>query len=46
MLRGSAQRQQRVLLSIGGAVVLCVVLAVSFFVVDPFGGVGPKTFIP
>lgn len=38
MLRGSAQRQQRVLLSIGGAVVLCVVLAVSFFVVDPFGG--------
>lgn len=38
MLRGSAQRQQRVLLSIGGAVVLCVVLAVSFFVLDPFGG--------
>lgn len=38
MLRGSAQRQERVLLSIGGAVVACIVLAVALFVIDPFGG--------
>ncbi|MCX2712005.1 mammalian cell entry protein [Mycolicibacterium sp. J2] len=38
MLRGSAQRQERVLLSIGGAVVLCIAVAVSVVVVNPFGG--------
>lgn len=38
MLRGSARHQERVLLSIGGAVVLCIVLAVALFVIDPFGG--------
>jgi hypothetical protein len=38
MLRGSSQRQERVLLSIGGAVVVCIVLAITFFVVNPFGG--------
>lgn len=36
MLRGSAQRQERILLSIGGAVVVCIVVAVSLVVVNPF----------
>jgi hypothetical protein len=38
MLRGSSQRQERVLLVIGSAVVLCIVVAISLFVMDPFGG--------
>jgi hypothetical protein len=38
MLRGSSQRQERVLLTIGGAMVLGIVMAITFFVVNPFGG--------
>jgi hypothetical protein len=38
MLRGSAQRQERVLLAIGGAVLVCIALAVALVVRDPFGG--------
>jgi hypothetical protein len=38
MLRGSSQHQERVLLAIGGAVLLCIALAVSLIVLDPFGG--------
>lgn len=38
MLRGSSKYQERVLLSIGSAVVLCIILAALFVVVDPFGG--------
>jgi hypothetical protein len=38
MLRGSSQHQERVLLAIGGAVLLCIALAVALVVVDPFGG--------
>lgn len=38
MLRGSAKRQERVLLSIGGAVLAGIVLAAYFIIVDPFGG--------
>jgi hypothetical protein len=38
MLRGSSQHQERVLLAIGGALLLCIALAVSLSVLDPFGG--------
>jgi hypothetical protein len=38
MLRGSAQHQKRVLIAIGGAVLLCIGLAVSLIALDPFGG--------
>lgn len=38
MLRGSSKHQERVLLAIGCAVVLFVVLAVAFALLDPFGG--------
>ncbi|MEZ0355262.1 MlaD family protein [Mycobacterium sp. SA01] len=37
MLRGSAQRQERVLMSISAAVVLCIAVAVSIVVADPLG---------
>jgi len=38
MLRGSSQHQQRVLTAIGAAVLLCIALAVSLIVINPFGG--------
>lgn len=38
MLRGSSQYQERVLTAIGAAVVLCVALAVSLIVREPFSG--------
>jgi hypothetical protein len=38
MLRGSDQHQERVLLGIGGGVVLFIVLALVISVLDPFGG--------
>jgi hypothetical protein len=38
MLRGSDQHQERVLLSIGGGVVLLIVLAIILSVVNPFDG--------
>jgi hypothetical protein len=38
MLRGSSKYQDRVLMSIGAVVLLCVALAVSLIVVNPFGG--------
>lgn len=40
MLRGSQKRQDRVLLTIGSAVVLCIALVVTLVVVRPFGGRG------
>ncbi|MBN9634455.1 MAG: MCE family protein, partial [Actinobacteria bacterium] len=40
MLRGSSKRQERVLLSIGTAVVACIVLTAAAVVIDPFGGRG------
>ncbi|OBH11071.1 mammalian cell entry protein [Mycobacterium sp. E1747] len=38
MLRGSQQRQQRVLMTVGGAGILCIAVAVTLFVTNPFGG--------
>lgn len=38
MIRGSSKYQERVLLVIGSAVVLCIAIAVSGFVLNPFGG--------
>jgi hypothetical protein len=38
MLRGSSQHQERVLTAIGAAVLLCIALAVSLIVINPFGG--------
>jgi hypothetical protein len=38
MLRGSSQRQERVLMTIGAVVVLCIVLAITLAVVNPFAG--------
>jgi hypothetical protein len=38
MLRGSSQHQERVLLAIGGVVLLCIALAVALVVLDPFAG--------
>lgn len=38
MLRGSSRYQERVLLSIGGAVVVCILAAALLVVIDPFGG--------
>jgi hypothetical protein len=38
MLRGSAQHQERVLMAVGAAVLLCIAVAVSLVVMNPFGG--------
>lgn len=38
MLRGSSEHQERVLLAIGAAVLLCIAVAASLFFVNPFGG--------
>jgi len=38
MLRGSQQRQERVLMTVGGAVLLCIAVAVTLVVTNPFGG--------
>lgn len=38
MLRGSAQRQDRVLLTIGAAVLACIALVAVLIVTNPFGG--------
>lgn len=38
MLRGSAEHQDRVLMTIGAAVLVCIAVAVAFIVVNPFGG--------
>jgi hypothetical protein len=38
MLRGSDQHQERVLLGIGGGVVLLIVLALTISILNPFGG--------
>jgi hypothetical protein len=38
MLRGSTQHQERVLMAIGAAVLLCIVLGVSLVVINPFQG--------
>jgi len=38
MLRGSSQRQERVLMSIGAVVVACLVLVVVLVLTNPFGG--------
>jgi hypothetical protein len=38
MLRGSSKYQERVLLAIGGAVVLCIVLAACLILLGPFTG--------
>jgi hypothetical protein len=38
MLRGSSQHQERVLIAVGAAVLLCIVLAVSLIVMNPFRG--------
>jgi len=38
MLRGSSKYQERVLMSIGAVVLLCVVLAVTAVAINPFGG--------
>jgi hypothetical protein len=38
MLRGSQQRQERVLMTIGGAVVACIAVTAALFVANPFGG--------
>ncbi len=42
MLRGSEESQDRVLTTIGTAVLVCVLLAVTAAVVNPFGGRQPK----
>jgi hypothetical protein len=44
MLRGSAQRQDRVLMTIGAAVVACIVVVTSLIVISPFGGRPQGTF--
>jgi phospholipid/cholesterol/gamma-HCH transport system substrate-binding protein len=38
MLRGSSQHQERVLLAIGGAVLLCIALAIFLVALNPFAG--------
>jgi hypothetical protein len=38
MLRGSSQHQERVLMAVGAAVLLCIALGVSLIVIDPFHG--------
>jgi hypothetical protein len=38
MLRGSSQRQDRVLMSVGAVTLLCVVLVVTLIVANPFHG--------
>lgn len=44
MLRGSTQRQDRVLISIGAAVLACIALAGAAAVTNPFGGRPEGTF--
>lgn len=38
LIRGSSRHQERALIGVGGAVVLCIAVAIAFFVVDPFSG--------
>lgn len=44
MLRGSTQRQERVLMTIGAAVVACIALVAAAIVTNPFGGRAKGTY--